>query len=185
MWCQVSFTYSNDVLYLISLFLCYREVGEKEIVLTNGEHLPYGFCLWAAGNGALPLVLHAIEQVPEQRQETHRGKLVVDEYLRVKGLRKVFALGDCSHQELHPLPATAQVASQQGAYLGRLFSKGYAMDTMAPTPVYKILDTEMYASNAAQQLHNGTEIGKFLEATNQIKSAQVSPAHLNTLFAIC
>eukprot|EP00961_Rhodomonas_salina_P110864 1491844-Rhodomonas_salina.1 len=33
------------------------------------------------------------------------------------------AIGDCSTIDGYALPATAQVASQQGSYLGRLFSK--------------------------------------------------------------
>jgi hypothetical protein len=53
-----------------------------------------------------------------------RRKLSVDPWLRVKGAKNVFALGDCSLIDGEALPATAQVAGQEGAYLGRLLSKG-------------------------------------------------------------
>jgi NADH dehydrogenase FAD-containing subunit len=39
---------------------------------------------------------------------------------------EVYSIGDCTFVSDGPLPATAQVASQQGSYLGRLFSKGFA-----------------------------------------------------------
>jgi len=45
----------------------------------------------------------------------------------VAGADGVYSIGDCAMMEESPLPATAQVASQQGAYLGRLFSKGFDM----------------------------------------------------------
>eukprot|EP00913_Durusdinium_trenchii_P031766 g29750.t2 len=49
--------------------------------------------------------------------------LVVDECLRVRGTRpgEVFAVGDCA---VSGKPPTAQVAYQQGKYLGRMFRLG-------------------------------------------------------------
>jgi NADH dehydrogenase FAD-containing subunit len=106
-----------------------KEVGEKLITLSTGELLPYGFCVWAAGNGPIPLVLDVIENIPEQKalQGKARGRIVTDSWLRVAGADGVYSIGDCAMMEESPLPATAQVASQQGAYLGRLFSKGFDM----------------------------------------------------------
>jgi NADH dehydrogenase FAD-containing subunit len=52
----------------------------------------------------------------------------------------VFSIGDCNFIEDYALPATAQVASQQGSYLGRLFSKGYQMGSYSPSkPPYKFM----------------------------------------------
>ena len=47
--------------------------------------------------------------------------------MRLKGASNVYAYGDCTLVDERPLPATAQVASQQAAYIARLFSKGYDM----------------------------------------------------------
>lgn len=58
-------------------------------------------------------------------QTQARGRLVVDSWLRAKGANGVYGIGDCSFIDGGALPATAQVASQQGSYLGRLFSKGF------------------------------------------------------------
>lgn len=116
-----------------------KEVGEKFIELSNGERLPYGFCVWAAGNGPIPFVLDMVESIDEQRaaQPKARGRIAIDGWLRAAGAPNVFAIGDCTFQEDNPMPATAQVASQQGSYLGRLFTKGYDMSKPGPLPPSK------------------------------------------------
>lgn len=52
--------------------------------------------------------------------QTNRRGLTVDGHLRVAGADGVFALGDCTATSYAP---TAQVASQQGAYLAKLFNR--------------------------------------------------------------
>ena len=104
-----------------------KEITDKVVVLSSGEQLPYGFCVWAAGNGPNPLILGMTESIEGQKelQGQARGRLVVDSWLRARGAPGVFGIGDCTFIDGGALPATAQVASQQGSYLGRLFSKGY------------------------------------------------------------
>lgn len=106
------------------------EVKEDVIVLSNGDEIPYGVSVWAAGNGPLPITLHTIDALGElgneqlDAQPTARGRIAVDPWLRALGGQgKIFALGDCSVNIDAPLPATAQVASQQGEYLARIFSR--------------------------------------------------------------
>lgn len=36
------------------------EVTPRSVVFKDGEELPYGFCVWAGGNGPLPLVLDTV-----------------------------------------------------------------------------------------------------------------------------
>jgi NADH dehydrogenase FAD-containing subunit len=107
-----------------------REITGTSVLLSSGEEveeIPYGFCVWAAGNGPVPVVLDMIQTVDAQKtqQQKARGRLCVDSWQRVLGAEGVLSIGDCAFNPEAPLPATAQVASQQGAYLGRLFSKGY------------------------------------------------------------
>ena len=64
-----------------------------------------------------------------------RGRLVVDPWLRVKGSNNIWALGDCSVVDGSPFPATAQVASQQGSFLGRIFSRNYDLSSEVPKVV--------------------------------------------------
>lgn len=89
---------------------------ESEIFFADGRTLRYGLAIWGGGNAAVPLI-------ESLGLETVRGRLAVDQYLRVPGREAVYALGDCAACGDPPLPATAQVAQQQGAYLARCLSR--------------------------------------------------------------
>ena len=59
-----------------------------------------------------------MNQIPAQK-ESRRG-LLVNEYLVVKGTENIWAVGDCAVANYAP---TAQVASQEGSFLARLFNQ--------------------------------------------------------------
>ncbi|KAI1374602.1 FAD/NAD(P)-binding domain-containing protein [Hypoxylon crocopeplum] len=86
--------------------------GKKSIVT-----IPFGLLVWATGNTVRPLVRDLMSQVPAQK-DSRRG-LAVNEYLVVQGARDIWAVGDCAVAGYAP---TAQVASQEGAFLARLFN---------------------------------------------------------------
>jgi len=73
-----------------------------------------GVLVWAAGIGARPLV----KKMAQSLQQTDLRGLQVDEYLRVKGCSdgSVYAIWDATLSGYAP---TAQVAAQQGKYIGR------------------------------------------------------------------
>ena len=106
-----------------------KEVKESVIELNDGTSLNYGLAVWAAGNGPLPLTLQLIEAVGDAQaneQNVARGRVAIDPWLRVLGTEgKVLALGDATCITRAQLPATAQVASQQGEYLASLLNKKY------------------------------------------------------------
>ena len=81
------------------------------------EKLPYGLLVWATGNALRPVVKDLMSQIPAQK-DSRRG-LSVNEYLVVNGTENVWAVGDCAIANYAP---TAQVASQEGAFLARLFN---------------------------------------------------------------
>lgn len=95
------------------------KVTDRLVYLQNGDEIPYGILVWAAGNATRDIVSHLIEKIPAPKDGKPYRKLPVDPWLRVKGLSNVFAMGDCALIEDGALPSTAQVAGQQGAYLGR------------------------------------------------------------------
>ena len=102
-----------------------KEVKDKVIVAAvkqpNGssviEEIPYGLLVWATGNAPRPLIKDLINKVPAQTG-SRRG-LLVNDFLVVEGTEGIWSLGDCSATKFAP---TAQVASQQGTYLARLFN---------------------------------------------------------------
>ena len=81
------------------------------------ERIPYGLLVWATGNALRPVVKDLMSQIPAQK-DSRRG-LAVNEYLVVNGTENVWAVGDCAIANYAP---TAQVASQEGAFLARLFN---------------------------------------------------------------
>ena len=111
-----------------------QEVTEDEVRLSDGTSIPYALSLWAAGIGTLEFVRGASASIPEQAEHAGqaRGRLAVDSWMRVAGAPGIFAFGDCAHVIESPYPATAQVASQAGTYLGRLFADGYDFDVNGP-----------------------------------------------------
>ncbi|CAK7225857.1 NADH:ubiquinone oxidoreductase [Sporothrix bragantina] len=86
--------------------------GTKERVV-----FPYGLLVWATGNTLRPLVRDLMASIPAQK-DSRRG-LAVNEYLVVQGARDIWAVGDCAVAGYAP---TAQVASQEGTFLARLFN---------------------------------------------------------------
>ena len=72
-------------------------------------------------------VIDLMDQLPHPEAQTARGRaLLVDEHLVVRGSGgRIFALGDAATNADDPasaLPATAQVARQQGEYLAGLLN---------------------------------------------------------------
>lgn len=89
-----------------------RPDGKREKVV-----LPYGLLVWATGNAVRPIVKDLMSHIPAQR-DSRRG-LAVNEYLVVQGARDIWAVGDCAVAGYAP---TAQVASQEGNFLAKLFN---------------------------------------------------------------
>lgn len=91
--------------------------------LSDGSEIKTKCLIWAAGvKGNL---------IPGLKEEaTDKGRILVDEYNRVKGHEFVFAIGDVSLQEdpRYPkgLPQLAPVAIQQASNLGRNLVKFFA-----------------------------------------------------------
>lgn len=93
-----------------------QEVKEHSVILKSGNALPYGVCVWSTGNKELDFV-------KSLDLELDRGRIVVDSCLRVDGKDSVYAIGDCARIQNLPLAMLAQVANQQGKFLGKCLNK--------------------------------------------------------------
>lgn len=89
------------------------KVEEKEILLNDGSHVPYGMMVWSTGNTQTPFV----KSLPFEKDRGSR--LITDEFFHVKGFTHIYSLGDCATIEGKVLPATSQVAQQEGRYLAK------------------------------------------------------------------
>ena len=77
--------------------------------------LQVGTIIWTAGTGLHPLI-QSLEIAPEMRDRA--GRLRVASTMQLPEFPEVFVGGDCAVLE-KPLPATAQVAYQQGAMIAQ------------------------------------------------------------------
>ena len=87
-----------------------EEVRPEAVVISGGRTLPTRTTVWAAGIEPPPLVGNL------DVQKDHRGRILIDQYLRVKGRLGVYAVGDCTSIQYDgpPVPALAQAAEQEG-----------------------------------------------------------------------
>ena len=90
-----------------------QSIEPGRVLLQDGQSIPCGLVLWAAGNAPVLFIRSLGEPL------TRGGRLLVDPFLRLQGRERVYALGDCAAVGDPPLPATAQVAQQQGKYVAR------------------------------------------------------------------
>ncbi|KAJ2935294.1 hypothetical protein H1R20_g1800, partial [Candolleomyces eurysporus] len=96
-----------------------KEVKERSVVLQMPDksikEVPCGLVVWAAGNKGRKITQDLMAKLPAD--QTNRRGITVDDNLRMKGAEDILSIGDCTATSYAP---TAQVASQQGAYLARV-----------------------------------------------------------------
>jgi NADH dehydrogenase len=95
------------------------EKVDEQGVVAGGKRIPSATVLWTAGVAASPVVKTL--GAPTDRA----GRLPVDSFLMVPGVTGVFAVGDVAvlSQGGRPLPGVAQVAIQEGRYVGKVISR--------------------------------------------------------------
>ena len=154
-----------------------KEVTKDKILLNDGREVFYGLSVWAAGNGPLPITLSIIDSLGEEQkalQDIGRGRIAIDPWMRaVGGEGRILAFGDCSCIVSGPLPATAQVASQQGEYLAGILNKKFdlsparASDGVFPPPMRDPSKTSTTFSDAiASFATNSDEFAKPFQFLN-------------------
>lgn len=108
-----------------------KEIKERSVVLQMPDksiaEVPCGMVVWAAGNTLRKLTKDLMAQFPSV--QTNRRGLNVDDQLKMDGAEgSIFAVGDCTATSYAP---TAQVASQQGAYLAKIFGQMAKRENLA------------------------------------------------------
>ncbi|KAG7368200.1 FAD-dependent pyridine nucleotide-disulfide oxidoreductase [Nitzschia inconspicua] len=126
-----------------------EEVGQDFITIKEkGAHqtetIPVGLTVWAAGNAPVPFVSDLLSQLPESAAGS-AGRINVDRWLRCptptpETFGSILVLGDVAclgakgkyDPEKVPLPQTAQVAGQQGAFAARMLNRRYDLKQTPP-----------------------------------------------------
>ncbi|KAK0186541.1 pyridine nucleotide-disulfide oxidoreductase-domain-containing protein [Armillaria mellea] len=137
-----------------------KEVKDKSVVLQMPDksiaEIPCGIVVWAAGNKGRKVTQDLMSKLPTT--QTNRRGISVDEYLRMSGSDgSIFAIGDCTATSYAP---TAQVASQQGAYLARALAqiaKKDALEAKLKTLQTKVsggVESEVEAKGLVDEVEN-------------------------------
>lgn len=116
------------------------KVDATTVYLSDGSELKYGLLLWSTGNG--PTKFLERSNLPKD----NRSRIIIDDFFHVKGFDNIYALGDCTIIESNPLPATSQVAQQQGKYLGKALARRARNQAVHPF-TYKHLGMLAYVGN--------------------------------------
>lgn len=88
-------------------------IGKTVIYLNDGTEIPYGVVVWSTGIGPQDFVVSSPLPLNDGK------KIITDERLLVQGYNNIFAAGDCAAIEKNNLPATSQVAQQEGRFLAK------------------------------------------------------------------
>lgn len=94
-----------------------QEVHARGVRLADGAAVDAGLVVWSTGIGPTELV----QALPFPKDRG--GRIVTDAYFAVDPERSIFAIGDCATRAGSELPATAQVAQQEGEYLAKLLNR--------------------------------------------------------------
>ena len=150
-----------------------NEVGRDYIkVCKKGsgieETIPLGFTVWAAGNAPVPFVKELLSQLPESAVGSG-GRINVDKWMRCPThssdtFGSILVLGDVACLEARykydpspsPLPQTAQVAGQQGAFVARMLNRGYDLQ-QTPPKLPELPDSEAFSLLRTWLLARGLE----------------------------
>ncbi len=92
----------------------------REAILIDGRTLPVGATIWAAGVAASP----AANWIGVETDKAGRIRVAPD--FSVPGVPDIFVIGDVAlalDENGTPLPGLAQVAKQEGVYLGRALAR--------------------------------------------------------------
>ena len=106
-----------------------EEVGPESARLSSGETLPTCTVVWTAGVAPQP-ILRELELPLDER-----GRVPVDEYLKVRGMDSVWAIGDCAaapDPNGGTTPPTAQHAVRQGPVAARNIAAALGIGTPEP-----------------------------------------------------
>ncbi len=96
-------------------------IGRDSVTLSSGERIPAGTTIWCAGMRAHPLA--ASVAAPKDPL----GRLLVDEYMRVRGVPTLFAAGDTACAEMATGHASV-MSCQHGRPMGRFAGHNVVAD---------------------------------------------------------
>lgn len=99
-----------------------RSIKDKVIHLDSGRTIKADEIIWTAGVKPNTAGL----ELPSYILNPRSGRIMVNDFLNLKGYDNAFAIGDCAHipdRRGTPLPENASVAVQEGRFLGKMLGR--------------------------------------------------------------
>ncbi|UPG92096.1 NAD(P)/FAD-dependent oxidoreductase [Luteibacter aegosomaticola] len=95
-----------------------KSVQQGSFTLSDDSHLPCDIQVWAAG-----VIGHDFVTALGPFELSRDRRIVVDSHLAAKGVKDIYAIGDCAYAAFSPegtvVPPTAQAAHQQANWLAK------------------------------------------------------------------
>ncbi|KAA8516577.1 hypothetical protein F0562_016917 [Nyssa sinensis] len=91
-----------------------KEISTKERKTGETLSVPYGMVVWSTGIGTRPVIMEFMKQIGQGNAQKESTEL------NIEGFKSALSEVD---SQMKNLPATAQVAAQQGAYLANCFNR--------------------------------------------------------------
>ena len=137
----------------------------KRARLSDGSSLEFGTMVWSAGLApthfaqSLGNESESNPNVKPIERHPRSKRILVDEYLRVKGHEgSIWAIGDAAVNESGvPLPQLAQVARQEGIYLAKVFN-GSQREDEKPFEFFSL--GSMAFMGDLKGVYDGSSVGK-------------------------
>lgn len=95
-----------------------KNMDNQKIYLHNGKEIKYDLAIWCGG-----IKIHPLSNLINKKLDyKNRFGIPVNDYLKIEKLNNVWAAGDCAYSKF---PPNAQLAYQQGKYLGKQFNNNF------------------------------------------------------------
>nr|XP_047135028.1 external alternative NAD(P)H-ubiquinone oxidoreductase B1, mitochondrial isoform X2 [Hydra vulgaris] len=127
--------------------------------------MPFGLCVWCGGITPRELTKKVINQIPGQNNKLYNSKVLKLESEGSLSLKDLHSLAKIVDSKKNSLAPTAQVAYQEGVYLGKLLNEPEMLDNEASFVsaepfLYNHLGTFVYIGNN-QAVLESPKIGDF------------------------
>ncbi|KAJ3877965.1 pyridine nucleotide-disulfide oxidoreductase-domain-containing protein [Lentinula edodes] len=157
-----------------------KEVKDRSVVLQmpdkSIQDVPCGMVVWAGGNKGRKITQDLMAKYPSA--QTNRRGLVVDDHLRLAGANgSIFAIGDCTSTSYAP---TAQVASQQGAYLARVFAQMAKKETLT-AKLTQLEQASVTVTDPEEKAKFDSDIGTTKKLISNVKVRPFNYSHQGSL----
>ncbi|KAL0071083.1 NADH:ubiquinone oxidoreductase [Marasmius tenuissimus] len=151
-----------------------KEIKPDAVVLQmpdkSVKEVPCGMVVWAGGNKSRKISQDLMNHFAAV--QTNRRGISVDDHLRMVGAEQqgIFAIGDCTSTSYAP---TAQVASQQGSYLARVFAQIAKRDNLEA----KVGELERSAAMILQPEEKNSVVAEIDATKAQLAKIKLRPFH--------